>query len=375
MTPPPRVTLFSYHYLGSKRRAGFHWIADACRRLGWDVVFVTAPISHLSRLRGDFRLEYPVRAEANRLVPAGERMSSYVLFTRVHPVSSGHDRIDRLTGPLMARYGRVPLGALAEVVRGSRVLIVESTPALLLVPRLRELAPTARVVYRASDDLTFSVLRAHPVVVDAERTLVESGAFDLVSAAAHLTVDRLGHGARYEPHGVAKHLFDAARESPYGPGPNVVWVGTRWREDAFLGQAAEELPDWRFHIIGPVPRTIRAANVHYHGELPYEETVPYLRHADVGLATFPPFDAADRGPDLARIHSLKTAQYTYCGLPIVAPSDLVIDRAHVYAYDPADRGSIRRALEAAAAAGRHPELGRDVPSWDDLARELLDIDR
>ena len=52
-----RVILVSGHYLGSKRRAGFHHLAQAYGSLGWDVTFVTAAISLLSRLRGDYRFE------------------------------------------------------------------------------------------------------------------------------------------------------------------------------------------------------------------------------------------------------------------------------------------------------------------------------
>jgi len=75
-----RVALISGHYLGSKRRAGFHHLASAYWNLGWDVTFVTAAISHLSRLKGDYRFAYPVREEANRLVGVKERLTSYVLL-------------------------------------------------------------------------------------------------------------------------------------------------------------------------------------------------------------------------------------------------------------------------------------------------------
>ena len=85
---PRRVVLISGHYLGSKRRAGFHHLASAYWNLGWDVTFVTAAISRLSRLKGDYRFAYPVREEANRLVSVRDRLTSYVLMTRIHPGES-----------------------------------------------------------------------------------------------------------------------------------------------------------------------------------------------------------------------------------------------------------------------------------------------
>jgi len=48
------------------------------------VTFVTASISQLSRLRRDYRFQYPISGEANRLKPLRERLASYVLFTAFH---------------------------------------------------------------------------------------------------------------------------------------------------------------------------------------------------------------------------------------------------------------------------------------------------
>jgi 2-beta-glucuronyltransferase len=364
-----RVVLFSYHYLGSNRKAGFHWIADAFWRMGWDVVFVTAPISRISRLRGDFRFDHPVLAEANRLVRVDERLRSYVLYTSYHPVALPNAWMNWLAAPLFTRYGRARLGPLAAAAAESDLMIIESTPAIMLVPQLKHLNPNGRLVYRASDDLTFPSQRTPPFVFKAEELLAP--AFDLISAASHITVDRLGgDNATYHPHGVAKHLFDLAETSPYADGTHVVWVGTKWIDNAFLELAATAFPAWDFHVVGPISRTVSHPNIHYYGELPFEETIPFIRHADIGWSTFPIPHAGGRARDVMRIHSLKTMQYTYCGLPIVAPRDLVIDREHVFPYDVTEPSTVRAALEAAAAAGRKPELAEDVFSWDDLARIL-----
>lgn len=40
-----KIVLLSQHVLDSARRAGFHWLADAFWRAGWDVTFVTTGIS------------------------------------------------------------------------------------------------------------------------------------------------------------------------------------------------------------------------------------------------------------------------------------------------------------------------------------------
>src|SRR5207302_3942170 len=111
-----RVILVSGHYLRSKRRAGFHHLAEAYWKAGWDVIFVTAPISSLSRLRRDYRFEYPVRAEANRFVSVRDRLTSYVLMTGTHPVSLRSDLANKAVAPWFERYARLSLDRLASAL-------------------------------------------------------------------------------------------------------------------------------------------------------------------------------------------------------------------------------------------------------------------
>src|SRR2546430_1855357 len=73
-----RVMLITSHYLESQRKAGFHFLADAFWRAGWDVTFTTVSLSWLSWLRKDQRFQYPVRQEAKRLRQIKERLASYV---------------------------------------------------------------------------------------------------------------------------------------------------------------------------------------------------------------------------------------------------------------------------------------------------------
>src|SRR5262249_6005395 len=127
-TMPPtarRVILISGHYLRSRRRAGFHHLAEAYRRAGWDVTLLTAAISLLSRLRGDYRFEYPVLAEANRLIPIDEQLTSFVLMTRTHPGNLRFGLANRLSTPWFARYARLALGPLEESLRRADLVIFE----------------------------------------------------------------------------------------------------------------------------------------------------------------------------------------------------------------------------------------------------------
>jgi 2-beta-glucuronyltransferase len=72
------VVLVTGHYLESKWKAGFHWLADAYWRAGWEVIFWTTAISWLSWLQRNYRMAYPVRCEAHRLRWVQPGLGSYV---------------------------------------------------------------------------------------------------------------------------------------------------------------------------------------------------------------------------------------------------------------------------------------------------------
>lgn len=355
------VILISGHYLGSKRRAGFHHLAHAYSRAGWDVTFVTAAISLLSRLRGDYRFEYPVRAEANRLVPVDERLTSYVLMTRVHPGNLRSRLANRLSAPWFARYARVPLGPLEESIRRADLVVFEGTAALLLVERIRRIAERARLVYRASDALR--ALGVHPLILEAEARAVP--VFDLVSAATPQIADLLAPFGRVEVHppAIDKEAFDRQTDSPYEGGPAAVFAGVSPLFDHdTLGAASVLAPNVAFHVIGPAPRS-PAHNVFFQPELRFEMVVPYLQHATFGLLLFPPgYPALGQGN--------KVAQYSYCRLPIVAPAHLEVERANMCVFEHGDSESLRRALVEAERMPHSPAFAEGITSSAELAAIL-----
>jgi 2-beta-glucuronyltransferase len=356
-----RVILVSPAYLGSKRRIGFHHLARAYRSLGWDVVFVTAPISFLSRLRGDYRFEYPVREEANRLVRVDEGLMSYVLMTRWQPGNLRTPLANRLSSQLFRRYARVPLGELEDLLPSADLIVFEGTAALLLVPRFRRLAPRARIVYRASDDLRR--LPVHPLLLAAQAEAVAQ--VDLTS------VPTSEMAAAIEPYGpvqvhspaIDKEALDRRTASPYGAGPAAIFAGvTPLFDYGTLAAAARLAPHVSFHIVGLPPREM-PANVTFHAEMPYDDVVPYLQHATYALLFFPP-----GYPSLGQGN--KVAQYSYCRLPVVAPSFFETGRPNMCFYDVGDEGSLGHALTAAEAMPHEQSFAEDVLSAEELAQIL-----
>jgi 2-beta-glucuronyltransferase len=361
---PPRVVLISGHYLLSKRRAGFHWLAFAYESLGWDVTFVTGCISWISYARRDPRFQYPVLEERNRLVRIRERMASYVWFTPWHPSDLRSGMLNALSSTLFRRYARFELGEARAPLARADLIIFESFPGLMLFDEVRALNTRARLVYRVSDDLR--MMRTHPVVSEAEAHAAPQ--FDQVSVVSQYLYRKFEGLPRltFEPHAVAKEYFDRETPNPYEPRTvNVVWSGN-WSFDVdFIERASRLFPDWRFHIIGQVGALPARGNVIAYGEIPFADTVPYMQHADIGLCNRPMKASVEALTD-----TLKVLQYTYCRLPIVTPEFLRTSRTNTFYYRLGDDESIRRAMLDALAFDRSRTDRSSIHTWPELAARL-----
>jgi 2-beta-glucuronyltransferase len=247
------------------------------------------------------------------------------------------------------------------VLRGADLVVFEGTAALLLVERIRGLAPRARLVYRASDDLR--ALGVHPLILEAESNAVPL--FDLVSAPTQEIADGLAAYGPVEVHppAIDKAALDRPTESPYDAGPAAVFGGVAPLFDyESLAAAAELAPHVAFHVIGPQPRP-QPANVVFRRELPFDELVPYLRHATFGLLFFPAgYASLGQGN--------KVTQYSYCRLPVVAPADLRTDRPNVVVFERRDAESLRRALDDAERMPHSSEFAEGISSAEELAATL-----
>lgn len=363
------VVLITGHYWGSKRRAGFHWLADAFHRLGWRVVFFTSTLSWISYLRGDHRTHYKdVWRFRNRIFEVKPGFYSYIWLTPFHPVNLRLDFLNHLSTPLFNFYSRLPLGEIETFLRQADLVVFESTPGILLAKRFHWLNPRARFVYRVSDDLRF--LRNHPVVLKAEVQALSY--FQLVSVPSESLFRRFAPihpNVRLHYHGIRKDIFDRPHPNPFGghPGPHLVFVGVSHFDDDFLVRASRLFPQANFHVVGPLPRAVVAPNVFYYGELAFAETVPFIVHAQVGLATRSYAPGAESLSD-----SLKIIQYSYAGLPIVAPDFLPTTRANVIKYRPGDDDSIGRAINEALAFDRSQVDRSGILSWEELATALAE---
>lgn len=357
--------LFTQQTIGlDARKTSMVFLAEALARRGYDVHVVTTQLSWLTRLRSGNALAALPPGRCNCWYDA-DGMRGFVWVPPVHPVGARGRWAQHLAAPLVAAYGALLPRAVVEPLREARLVMIESCAAVALFRRIRRIAVAARILYSMSDRLT--VVGMHPRL--EQRLRADAARYDLVRVpAAALLHDLPGARAVLVRHGVDRRAFDVASASPYSAGPNAVLIGDMMLDQPLLEHLVQAFPDVRFHYFGRTPLAFAVPpNLTAWGEQPFERLVPFVQHADVGLALY------RREPGLAYLaeSSLKNLQYRYCGLPVVGPEFAVGTVPGALAYDPDRPESAEAALRDAVSRGRGAR--GEVSDWDEVAAELLTL--
>jgi 2-beta-glucuronyltransferase len=355
--------LFTQQTIGlGGRKTSMVFLAEALARRGYQVHVVTTQLSWLTRLRRGNHPAMRGDVRRNRWYDA-DGMRGFLWVPPVHPVGVSGRLRQWLAAPLVAAYGALLPRAVVRPLRHAQLVVIESCAAVALFRRVRRVARDARILYSMNDRLT--VIGMHPGL--EHRLRADAARYDLVRVpAAALLGDLPDARAALVRHGIDRRAFDAESRSPYPTGPNAVLIGDMMLDQPLLERLVKSFPEVRFHYFGRTALNFAApANLTAWGEQPFEGVVPFVQHADVGLALY------RREPGLAYLaeSSLKNLQYRYCGLPVVGPDFAVATVPRALAYDPEQPVSAERALRAALARGRGARGG--VADWDEVAGELL----
>jgi len=323
---PRKALLASGNYWTSPMQAGSHHIARGLVNRGWQVAYISDPISPWHLLGG---VDLGPRAALYRqggMYDCDGRLWAYVPGALVVPANrpllrSGwvHRWWQRLTIPNVVRmtrrhgFGQVDL------------LLMDSFSQ----PFWLDVLQPGCSVFRVADQLSH-----YPKATPAARAAQEhiAAKVDVVAYTAHTLEPYIQslHPKRaiHFPNGLNfQHFTGGQRTSPAEyqglPRPIVVYVGALdvWFDSELVVQTAKRLPQVSFVLIGPDEylgrRMKRLPNLHLLGRRAYAQVPAYLQHANVGMIPF----AVEQYPELVHgVHPLKLYEYLACGLPVVAVS-------------------------------------------------------
>lgn len=370
MTSPDRsriAVLFTGHFYRQGRRGSMHWLADQLRDHGWSVRFVTFGYSWLSLLTRDVRLAGMERPP-HGLSSVGPGLDTYFAIKPFHPIDLRKPLLNRLAKPVFDRFGTLWSGDVRHLTADADLVVLESGLPVLLAPLVRRHS-RARMVYRVNDDVR--IMRMPPAVPRAE--IDHAPLFDRISVASPILAERFAAIGRIgmDPMGLDAAKFSRPHPSPFASGweKEAVCAGTSHFDAPTILTMARLRPRWRFHILGRLREPIEGPNIVCHGEQPFDRVVPYVQHADIGLAPYRDLP----GVEYQTHHSNRLLQYAALGLPTVGPRRMAhLDAPYLVGYDPTDTASIDAALTRAAGLDR-TLLTANVPGWDALYRGIVSV--
>ena len=165
---------------------------------------------------------------------------------------------------------------------------------------------------------------------------------------------------KYVPNGIDLDFFKAAdRSLPQElediPEPRLIYVGAihDWFDVDLVYYCAKNLPNYSFIIIGPEQKDLsllkKLKNVHILGSIPYTKIPAFLYNSQVGII---PFNVKDY-PDLVNsINPLKMYEYLACGLRVVSVEWDQIKDMSDYVYFACNSDSFLNCIESREARQR-----------------------
>jgi glycosyltransferase involved in cell wall biosynthesis len=308
----------------SAARLGAHHLATRLAARGWDVIFLSNPLTPLHVLKcghSDVRLRLSQAMRGLATEPEGLRT---LLPMTLLPLVAG---MGARSGWVLERWPAFTLPNLASTLRRAGfdepdLMVVDTSIAAPLLDMLKPKRSVLRLTDRFGGfaSTTPAVLRAMEAVA-RQVDLVIYTAEDLAADAEMLRSRRMLHLAN----GVDAGHFDGRRPVPAAyeaiPAPRAVYVGlmAEWFDFDLIARAARQRPDVAFVLIGPDEaarqRLPKLPNLHLIGPVPWNELPAYLQHAAVGLI---PFDMKNHRDLVKGVNPLKLYEYAAAGVPVVS---------------------------------------------------------
>lgn len=352
------VIMSGYHDYRSKRKANLHFIADELKQRG-DVSFVSLRYSYLTRYREDPRHDLWDRANRSE---SFDGVDCYLWRTLIHPFRLPK-RLALLEKAVFAAFaGHLPK-PMRALIEQADIVFAESGISLIYIPLIRRLNPRAQIIYMASDSLD-TIHQAGPIkrAMAGNAPSIESARVPSPYLATEIPS---AIKCYYIPHGIDKNEFGNIGPSPFLPGSrNAVSVGSMLFDPGFFEIAGKLFPEVMFHVIGSGYSAPIADNVRLYPQMPFAQTLPFLKHCDFAIAPYGPGVA----PYLTHT-SMKLMQYNYLGVPAVCPESIVGQGLGRFGYRGNDPVSIRHAIEQALAVARIVPI-RHL-SWAEVTDRLL----
>ena len=354
--------VLSAHDYRSPRKANIHFITSELAKRG-RTRFFSLRYSQLSKYTSDPRLS--LDGDAN-MVALHQGVECYLWKTLIHPFNTRRPWLRPLESLMYNWYSRGSNPILRKWIEEATVILLESGVAPVFFDLIKELNPNAKILYRASDALS-TINVADYISQTFSRIAGQINTIALPSRALAEEIPSK-HNLAFVPHGIDHSVADKADPSPYGPGVHAVSVGSMLFDPSFFVLASKRFPEITFHVIGSGQERHPdyGDNVKVYGEMPFAQTLCYIKHAQLGIAPY----SSEQMPAYLRDTSMKLIQYDFFGIPAICPFFIAADYPSRFGYKIGDSESIAQAIKLALNPQRKSTKPK-VLSWSEVTERML----
>lgn len=362
MTVKPSSYLFlTRHDYRARRKVNIHFLSDHLVHRGKVRIF-SFGFSWISRIKRDARLD--LWNDCNKVVNH-KGVDCYLWRSLLHPVNLRSKLLLPLEKLLFALYLQFVPEILKQWIRESDMIIIESGFGILLTRLCKQINPDARLVYLSSDSL--ETISCAPTIIN--EFYESANLLDYAIITSRLMKPEMPKGTTtyLVPFAQDKSVLQHADPSPYQGGTNIVSVGDMLFDRSFFEIAAQAFPEVTFHVIGGATHAdpLNLPNIRKYDEMPFLKTIPYIKHANAGVA---PYNGRKVSPFLMDT-SMKLMQYGFLRVPAICPHTVVGPYPGRFGYTPGDRESIIAAVRGALNCG--PFENVPTLSWEEVTERII----
>ena len=336
---PKKILIAASNYWNSPYQVGSHHYARVFAKNGWDVLFVSDPISPIHFLvQGNEQLRERYKIYKGLYENDIKNIETYVPMALITPNEKPvfntrfvAEHWHNLTIPNIVTYAK-KMG-FGEV----DILWFDSITQYFWINVIKY----RNSVFRLSDKLD-SFKKIGKNAKNLERELMNRVDYIIYTSRVLETyLKGYEHKMIHISNGVnIDHFFNASRNIPedlkHIPEPRAIYVGAidEWFDIDLLSNVAKNCREISFIIIGnsriDLSKLINLSNVFLLGKKDYKEIPAYMYNSNVGIIPF-----NKNHPIVQSINPIKLYEYMSCGLPVVATrwKELEIIKSPAYLAD------------------------------------------
>nr|WP_314440093.1 glycosyltransferase [uncultured Campylobacter sp.] len=320
-----KVLMAVANYYTSPFQVGSHHYARAFEKLGYEVLFISNPISPIHKI---FANSNELKERERIYKKGGERAGGifyyvpYSLFTPQNkPFLSSNfvlNNWQNFTHPNLLNFIRERGFSEVDILWFDSPLfgfLLDTINYKKSILRIADYSKGFNAVSDVQFNAEINIANKVDAVIYTAKNLKEK--YAEIKDKSKM---------KYVPNGIDLDFFKAAdRSLPQElediPEPRVIYVGAihDWFDVDLVYYCAKNLPNFSFIIIGPEQKDLsllkKLKNIHILGSIPYAKIPAFLYNSQVGII---PFNVKDY-PDLVNsINPLKMYEYLACGLKVVS---------------------------------------------------------